>query len=351
MKTTIAAILALTAVAATGAAAPLAATQRPVVIQLATMAPKGSEWERTFREMGARWQQATAGAVRLRVHAGGGSFGDESEVIRTMRVAARTGAGLNAAAISNDGLAEIERAAFALNMPLVFDSYEEWDFVRQHVNPVLEERLAEKGFIVLAWSDIGWVHFFSRAPLRHPDQLREWKLAASASDTDQVDLLKSLGFNPVPTTQHDMFPALETGRVDVLYLPIIFAEATQIFRHVDNMTALAWAPLQGAIVVHRNTWEGIAPDQQDAMQRISREIGDELRADNRDHERRSLAAMVSHGLNVVEVDEAAAAAWKQLTEDNFGKIRGNLVDEDMFDLVIELRDEYRSSTNRSGAER
>ncbi|MGD8329958.1 MAG: TRAP transporter substrate-binding protein DctP [Acidobacteriota bacterium] len=350
MKRTIAAVLTLIAASTSGAATPLAMAQRPVLIHLATVAPKGSEWELTLREMGARWQEATAGAIRLRVHAGGG-IGDESEVIRTMRVAGLTGRGLNAAAISNDGLADIEPAAFALNLPLVFDSYEEWDFVRRHVNPILEKRLEEKGFIVLAWSDVGWVHFFSREPLHHPDQLREWKLAASATDTDQVDLLKSLGFNPVPTTQDDLFPALETGRVDVLYLPIIFAEATQIFRHVGNMTALAWAPLQGAIVVHKGTWDGVAPEYRDAMRRISREIGDQLRADNRDHERRSLEAMLRNGLNQVEVDDDDAAAWKRLTEDNFDKIRGKLVDEEMFDLVIELRDEYRASTTRSGAER
>ena len=66
------------------------------------------------------------------------------------------------------------------------------------------------------------------------------------------------------------------------------------------------------------------------------------RAANRADEQASLQAMVSRGLRVVELDEEAAAAWQQLAQDTYPKVRGELIDEDMFDAVMALRDRYRA---------
>lgn len=333
----VAAMAALVAVGTSGTVAQVDAAEGPVRISLATLAPKGSSWHRTLERMGAEWRSATAGAVQLRIFAGG-SLGDESEVIRKMRLGKP-----NAAAISNDGLAEIERDAFALNMPLVFDSYEEWDYVRRRINPTLEEKLAEKGFVVLAWSDIGWVHFFTQEPLSHPDQLKSRRLAASPTDPEEVRVLKSLGFNPIPIPTVDVVMGLQTGMIDSLYLPIIMAEASQLYRHAKNMTALEWAPLQGVIVMQKRTWDRMESDHRRAMLQISREIGEELRKSNRQHEKRSLEAMVVRGLNVVEIDAATESVWKRLAEENYDQIRGRLVDAEVFDKVMELRDKYRTA--------
>ena len=68
-------------------------------------------------------------------------MGDEGEMIRKMRIGQ-----LQAAAISNAGLAEIDPRAYALMLPMMFDSYEEWDYVRQEINLILEANLKEKGF-------------------------------------------------------------------------------------------------------------------------------------------------------------------------------------------------------------
>ena len=321
--------------AVSGTAVPLEAAGA-TRITMATLAPKGSSWYNALQQMGTEWRAATDGEVRLRIFPGG-VLGAESAVIRDMRMGAP-----DAAAISNDGLAEIDRDAFALNMPLVFASYEEWDYVRERVNPILEEKLAASGFIVLTWSDVGWVRFFTTEPLRHPDDLKEMRLAASPNAPDELELFKSLGFNPVPISTMDVVTGLQTGLVDSLYLPIIMAEASGMYREAGHMTVLEWAPLQGAVIITRRTWDRLSAAHREAMQRISREIGAEQRAANRAHEEASLQAMVRNGLQIVELDDETAAAWQQLADDTYPKVRGELIDEDMFDAVMALRDRYRA---------
>ena len=101
--------------------------QGRVQIRMGTMVPTGSAWHKILQKMGSDWSSATDGEVRLRIFAGG-TAGDEGALIRKMRIGQ-----LQAAAISNAGLTEIDRAAFALMLPLMFESYEEWDYVRNVV--------------------------------------------------------------------------------------------------------------------------------------------------------------------------------------------------------------------------
>src|SRR5262245_10989222 len=260
-------------------------TEAAVVVRLGTLAPAGSSWELILKRMGVEWSKATADELRLRIYAGG-TVGDESEMIRKMRIGQ-----LQAAAISNAGLAEIDPSAYALMLPMMFASYEEWDHVRQKVNPRLEEKLKEKGFVVLAWSDVGWVYFFTKKPMKTPADLRAMKLAGSHTESRTIDIFKWAGFNPVPISTVDMLTGLQTGLIDSLYLPLILAEGSQYYRQAPYMTDMKWAPLQCAVVMHEKGWAGLSAEQRTEVLRITQKVGEELRATNREQEGRSLDAM------------------------------------------------------------
>src|SRR3990170_3921820 len=118
---------------------------------MATLAPEGSSWYRVLQEMGEEWKKVSGGAVSLRIYPGGVA-GDEDAMIRKMRVGQ-----IQAAAITGIGLAYLERSFYALHIPMMYASDEEFDYVRDRYAPVLERKLEEKGFIVLNWGDAGWV--------------------------------------------------------------------------------------------------------------------------------------------------------------------------------------------------
>ncbi len=66
------------------------------------------------------------------------------------------------------------------------------------MTPQLEKIYADKGFVVLNWADGGWVHFFTKSPMRTPDELKGMKLFTWGGDTPTVEIWKAAGFNPVP---------------------------------------------------------------------------------------------------------------------------------------------------------
>jgi TRAP-type C4-dicarboxylate transport system substrate-binding protein len=315
--------------------------QAKVILRLGTLVPKGSAWDNILRRMASDWRKESDGDVILRIYPGG-AVGDESEMIRKMRIGQ-----LQVAAISNAGLAEIDPRAYAVMLPMMFESYEEWDYVRQKINPILEEKLAENGFIVLAWSDAGWVYFFCNQPLRTPAELRQMKLAASLSESRTVDIYKWAGFNPVPISMVDMLAGLQTGLIDASPMPIMLAEASQFYRQAKHMTDLKWAPLQGALVMHERGWTQLSPEQKDMVLKTAKDVGEELKQDIRQHEVRSLQAMKSRGLQVLSLNDEARAEWRQAAEGAYPRVRGNLVPPEIFDEVVRLRDEYRASAKRS----
>jgi TRAP-type C4-dicarboxylate transport system substrate-binding protein len=177
----------------------------PIVVKMATLAPEGSSWYKVLQNMGEGWKKATDGAVTLRIYPGGVS-GDEDAVIRKMRVGQ-----LQAAAVTGIGLSYLDRSFYALHVPMMYESDEEFDYVRDRLSPVLERRLEEKGMIVLNWGDAGWVHFFAKKPFTRPSEVKAMKIFVWAGDTNLIQLYKETGFNPVPLSRSTSCRACRRG--------------------------------------------------------------------------------------------------------------------------------------------
>ncbi len=82
-------------------------------------------------------------------------------------------------------------------MPLAFRNLDEVDFLTEKLRPQPQARLQAKGYVVLFWSDSGWVRFFSKSPVVHPDDLRKLKVFAWAGNAAEYDLWKASGFSQI----------------------------------------------------------------------------------------------------------------------------------------------------------
>jgi TRAP-type C4-dicarboxylate transport system substrate-binding protein len=172
--------------------------------------------------------------------------------------------------------------------------------------------------------------------------LQGLRLAASATDTVAVDILKWAGFRPIPITTMDTIPGLQTGLIDAVALPTILANVSQFYQYAKNMTNLKWVPLQGAIVMHRRAWSRLSEPQRNAVRQAAKQAGDQLKQEIRRQEEAALRAMVRRGLKVWDVDEAVREEWHRTAQKAYPQIRGKLLSPELFDKVERLRDEFRS---------
>lgn len=324
--------------AALVAAMPAAGLAADTRVRLATLAPKGSSFHQRLLAMGERWRAATNGRVALTVFPDG-TMGGEADVVRRMRIGQ-----LQAAMLTVVGLSEIDPSVTALgNVPLLFQSFEELDHVRERLAPALEARLEAKGFVVLFWGDAGWVRFFTREPVEHPDDLKRMRLFVWSGEVEQAEIMRRAGYHPVPLEPTDILPGLSTGLIDGVPAVPYFALASQVYGTARHMLDLEWAPLVGATVVSKRAWEAIPPADRPALLTAAREVGATMRALGRAEAEAAVATMQARGLTVHRPGPEARRAWQRAVEALYPEIRGRLVPADLFDEVHRLVREYRAS--------
>jgi TRAP-type C4-dicarboxylate transport system substrate-binding protein len=312
------------------AAASLPAGAQQIVVKMGTLAPDGSPWHQVLQKMGERWRTISGGKVKLNIYPGG-VLGDEPDLVKKMRINQ-----IQAVALSGAGMSDIEKGVACLQIPMLFQSYEELDCVRDKIAPRLEKIIEARGFLVLNWGDAGWVHFFTSKRAVKLDDLRQMKLFTWAGDNEELELWKANGFRAVPLAATDILPGLKTGLIDAVPTVPLLALLNQWFGLAKYMNNVKWAPLIGATVISKAAWESIPAAQRPEMLKAARESGDALRGGIRKMGDDAVTAMTKRGLTLVDADAATVADWRKQAEGVYPKLRGKTIPADLFDEVRKL---------------
>ncbi|MDX1375417.1 MAG: TRAP transporter substrate-binding protein DctP [Burkholderiales bacterium] len=311
------------------------AAQPPV--KIATIAPKGSVYHRVLQEMGEAYRRASGPGARVIIYPDS-IQGTETVTVRRMRVGQ-----LDASMLTVVGLKEIDPSVAALQfMPMMFRSWDELDHVREELRPELEARLAAKGFVVLIWGEGGWVRFFTKDDIATPEEYKRARIFAWSGDIEQSDIMKSLGYNPVPIPLADILPSLETGMIDAVPVTPLWALVGQYDRITRHMLHINWVPIVGATVMRRQTFEAMKPEARAALREAAAKASGVLRAHRVEQDEGSIRAMQARGLNVKTLTPELERAWREVAEAAWPSVRGKLVPAEMFDRVQRILAQYRA---------
>src|SRR6266700_2972750 len=308
----------------------------PIKVRLATLAPKGSSYTKHLQVMGEAWRKVPGGGALLTIYPDG-TMGSEADMVRRMRLGQ-----LQAAMVTVSGLSEIEPAVAGLqSMPKIYRTLEEVDYIAEKMEPMLEKRLNDKGFVVLFWSDTGFVRFFSKQPVITPDEFKQAKLFVAASRPAELAIYRFVGCHPVPLEVADILPSLQTGLIDCVAMPPTIALAIQLDTVAPHMLDMNWVPLVGAAIMSKKTWDTFPAEAQEAMRKSATEAGKLLKADGRRENVESIEAMKKRGLKVDSLTPEIDSEWDQEVEKVYSKIRGIAVPADIYDEVTSQLKTFR----------
>src|SRR5215475_5610850 len=161
-------LLSVTAIAAFAMGRPARAEN--VELRIATLAPSGSPWMEVLDKAAGEIKEKTSGRVSLKYFEGG-QQGDEKDFVRKIKLGQ-----LDGAAVTSIGLAMIDESIRVLELPMLFESAEEVDYVADKMWPYFQKKFEKKGFKLNDRGEVGWIYFMSKKEVKSIDDLKGLKL-------------------------------------------------------------------------------------------------------------------------------------------------------------------------------
>ncbi|MBN1696908.1 MAG: TRAP transporter substrate-binding protein DctP [Spirochaetales bacterium] len=312
-----------------------------ITIKLGSLAPANSLWDKSLKELAAEWSRLSNGKVVLKIYPGG-IAGDEDVMIRKIKLRQ-----LHAAAITCIGINKIEKGILSISVPMLIRTEDELFYILERMTPYLEKELEKKQFIAIGFTFAGWVHFFTRNPVRTPEDLKNQKMWLWEGSPAVVQIWKKAGFSVIPLGVPDILTSLQSGMIDGLATSPLSAAVYQWFAVADNMTAINWAPMTAGLLISKSIWQKIPEDLRPQLKKSARNILQKVNTRMIEADNEAIAIMQQHGLVVQEVTPEDEVKWEKLVEENFEKLISTDFGEEAYNLVLTYLEEYRNQKNKS----
>jgi len=287
-------------------------------IKLSVLAPEGSTWVKVMEDMNQEIQTQSKGRMALKIYAGGVS-GDEKDVLRKMRIGQ-----VHAAAFTGVGLGQIVPSVRILELPMLFRTYDEVDFVKNKLKPVFQEKFSAKGFELLGWAEAGFVNIFSNKAIKSSEDMQGVKMWAWEGDPLVQAMYQALGITPIPLSLPDVLTSLQTNLIDGVYGPPLGVIALQWFTKVKNMTNVNLANSTGALLISKKRMAKLPPDLQKILRDAAKKYSDILVNKIRSENVQAINTLKKSGIQIIDLDPKAKEQIITISETVYPKLTGKL---------------------------
>ncbi len=279
------------------------------VLKFATLAPSGSTWMKAFDAWGKELATKSQGRLVVKFYPGGIS-GDEPDMLKKIRFGQ-----LQGAALSGHGIGEIFPPARILETPFLFRDHAEIDAVRTAILPAIETGFRNNQYELIAWMEVGNIHFFSTKPLASLDELARRRIWQWQGDRFIDAFFKANGWSPVALPITEVYTGLSTGLVDTVVSTPLASIALQWAGKTPYMSTQPIATGIGAVVVSNRFYSGLPADLQALLKNSGVSLSQTLIADTRRDDLKSLAVLAKRtqpmaGMQNVDLAEQTALTRK-----------------------------------------
>jgi|Deesub1362B_J571_1020462.scaffolds.fasta_scaffold02692_4 TRAP-type C4-dicarboxylate transport system substrate-binding protein len=308
-------------------------------IKFATLAPEGSTWMNVMREFDAELRKQTNGEVGFRIYAGG-VLGDEKDVLRKMRIGQ-----VHAAGFTGVGMGEILPEVRILDAPFLFRNYDEVDLIYDKFYDHFASGFEKKGYILLGWAEVGFVHVFSKVKVSTLEELRKIRMWVWEGDPVAEATFKAFGIQPIPLSVIDVLTALQTNMVDAVYTSPLAAIALQWFTKVKYMMEVPLADAAGAVLISRRMFNRIPEQHRTILTRLAREYMRKLTLLSREDNRKAIETLKQNGIQLIpKPDEQTLQGFYTTAAKARRALVGRYYSEELLNEIETTLEEFRKNS-------
>ncbi|MBW2216993.1 MAG: TRAP transporter substrate-binding protein DctP [Deltaproteobacteria bacterium] len=263
------------------------------IIKFATVAPEGSTWIKHLKTLDKNLRKKSDNRIGFRIYAGG-IAGDELDILKKIRIGQ-----IHCTGFSGVGFGKILPMVRVLDLPFFFNSYEEIDLVHREMRSFFADQFREKGFELLAWSEVGNIYLFSKKPIKTLKDLSGLKIWTWAGDPIAKETFAAMGVNPIPLAITDVTTALNTGMVDTIYAPPLGALALQWYTSIDYMLDLPIVHSTGALLISGKYFKKLPQDLTSMLSDMTEKAMEDLTLELRKQNKEAIEIIQDSGVTII----------------------------------------------------
>lgn len=329
------ALLAVSVLFVPGSQKPVAAGTA-IEIKVATLAPRNSPFMREVERLDKKLREQTNDGVRIRLYTSG-SAGDESDVIRKMRMNQ-----LDAAMITSDGLGLVLPEVNVLRTPGVVSTYKQLEAVQDVMLPEFNSAFEQKGFRLIAWGEAGEYRYFSREPVHAPSDIRKMRPWLWPSSPIMKETWKAIGAVPVPLGMAEVFGAVQTRMIDLVESTAIaymaFQWHTTDLAYVTDETS---GVLIGAWLINKSAFDKLQPEWQATLLKLGAENNQATRLRTREADSAAFQRLVARGLKVTKLSDTGKQQMAEVHKHVRSAMTGRIYSAELLARVQQIADQSR----------
>lgn len=281
-------------------------------------------------------EDKTSGRVRFKFYPGGVMGGDKT-VQRKIKIGQ-----LQGAIFSNGTLNNLFPGSQIYNLVLKFNSYDEIDYVRPKLDPLIKQGLEQNGFTTLGLSELGFAYLMSTRPISSIEDLQQQKAWVPENNITASEAMNAFSVTPIPLPLQDVLIALQTGMVNVVAGSPVGAITLQWHTKINYVTNLPIAYVYGGLVVSNRAMKKISPADQVVIKSVMQRITHELDLLTRKNNQAAIEAMKNQGVKWIDPADNIVTKLKQM----IAKANNNLItttnmDKDIVKLLEQNLSTYR----------
>ena len=310
--------------------------------KIATISIDGSGWMKAMRAAAADVDEATQGRVKFKFYPGG-VMGDDTTVLRRIRLGQLHGAALTAGSLTS-AYTDVQ----LYNLPMVFRDLDEVDYVRERLDSHLRRGLSANGYEALGFAAVGFAYPMSSVQATSIADVRGLKVWVPAGDPGTQRTAEAFGIAPIPLTNGDVFAGLQTGLINAVTAPPILAVALQWHTQLDYVLDLPLLYVFGTMVLSNSSFSKLSAADQETVRRLVGAALAGIDAQSRADHESALAALQQQGLVLTHPGADEFSEWQSSADAGTARmLETGVVTQTGYDTLNTYLLEYRNGTEVS----
>lgn len=302
--------------------------------KIASISPDGTFWMQEMRAAAERIEKESQGRVKFKFYPGG-VMGNDENVLRKIRIGQ-----LQGGAVTAGSLVAIDPDISIYELPYLFSSLEQVDYVRSRMDADLLGRLEDRGFVSFGLAEGGFSFMMSDEELQSIADVRNKKVWLPSNHPVGEAVFESADVAAVPLPISDVMTALQTGLIDTVITSPIAAIALQWHTKIQYVMDEPLTYFSALLVIDKKVFNKLREEDRELVRTHMGEAFARIDQRNRKDNVAARDALLNQDIRFVELTPASRQEWRKAGETALKKLeQQNSYSDEVYNTLMKHLDE------------